>query len=226
MIKKDTKKSNSTKNSLLKNDLIKDETIKINNNDMKFNVIVGNPPYQDKGGAGGTSDASIFQHFSELATKLSSRYVSLIIPSRWFAGGRENLVGDFRKKMLTSGNIEELTVYTNSKELFDNVEIKGGLCYYLENKEHKGLCKYTIHRDGTTQTKNIKLDKIYREMIAHAFFFYFFSIMAIFSALMVIASRNTVNSVFFLILDFISSLREIIQLMISLIDCSNSISRF
>ena len=61
--------------------------------------------------------------------------------------------------MLTSGNIEELTVYTNSKELFDNVEIKGGLCYYLENKEHKGLCKYTIHRDGTTQTKNIKLDK-------------------------------------------------------------------
>lgn len=141
------------------NNLIEDENIKLNNKNMKFDVIVGNPPYQDKGGAGGTSDASIFQHFCDLATKVSTQYVSLIIPSRWFAGGRENLVGDFRKKMLTSGKIQELTAFTNSKELFDNVEIKGGLCYYLENKKHNGLCKYTIHRDGTIQTSNLKLDK-------------------------------------------------------------------
>lgn len=141
------------------NKLIEKNSLEINKKKMKFNVIVGNPPYQDKGGAGGTSDASIFQLFCELASEVSSQYVALIIPSRWFAGGRENLVGDFRKKMLTSGKIQELTVFTNSKELFESVEIKGGLCYYLENKNYFGECKYTIYRDGTTQTRNLKLDQ-------------------------------------------------------------------
>lgn len=65
---------------------------KSNNNDnMKFNAIVGNPPYQDTGGAGGNNDAPIFHHFCRIASKVSSKYSSLIIPSRWFAAGRENL---------------------------------------------------------------------------------------------------------------------------------------
>lgn len=152
--------TNYTSYDLIKdNKLVDKDTIKMNNKKMKFNVIVGNPPYQDKGGAGGTSDASIFQYFCDLASVVSSQYVSFIIPSRWFAGGRENLVGDFRKRMLTSGKIQQLTVFTNSNEIFDNVEIKGGLCYYLENKSHNGECKYTIYRDGTTQTINLKLDQ-------------------------------------------------------------------
>ena len=71
------------------NDLIEDETIKINNNNMKFNTVVGNPPYQDKGGSGGNNDAPIYQHFSRIATSLSSNYVSLIIPARWFTSKRK-----------------------------------------------------------------------------------------------------------------------------------------
>lgn len=132
---------------------------KSNNNDnMKFNAIVGNPPYQLTGGSGGNNDAPIFQHFCRIANKVSNRYVSLIIPARWFAAGRENLLGDFRKEMLNSGHLEKLIVFSNSSELFPNVEIKGGICYYLEDKEYIGNCNYILHRDATVQKSKINLN--------------------------------------------------------------------
>ncbi len=130
----------------------------IRENDMKFNVIVGNPPYQDTGGSGGNNDAPVFQHFCKIASRISSQYSSLVIPSRWFAAGRENLLAEFRKEMLNSGNIEKLIVYSNSNELFPNVEIKGGVCYYLENKDYSADCKYILHRDGETQEKYMPLN--------------------------------------------------------------------
>lgn len=126
---------------------------------MKFNVVVGNPPYQDKGGSGGNNDAPIFQHFSRIATALSSNYASLIIPSRWFAAGRENLLGDFRKEMLNSGLIQKLQVFSNSSSLFPAVEIKGGVCIYLENKNHKSnLCSFELFQDGQIQKSTIQLN--------------------------------------------------------------------
>jgi hypothetical protein len=132
---------------------------KSNNNDnMKFNAIVGNPPYQLTGGSGGNNDAPIFQHFCRIANKVSNRYVSLIIPSRWFAAGRENLLGDFRKEMLNSGHLEKLIVFSNSNELFPNVEIKGGICYYLEDKNYNSNCNYILHRDATVQKSKINLN--------------------------------------------------------------------
>jgi len=141
------------------NKIISKEYLKINNNNMKFNVIVGNPPYQDKGGSGGNNDAPIFQHFSRIATALSSSYASLIIPSRWFAAGRENLLGDFRREMLNNGLIEKLQVFSNSSSLFPNVEIKGGVCIYLENKKHKSnLCSYELIQDGLIQKSTIQLN--------------------------------------------------------------------
>lgn len=141
----------------IKNEL--QENFGIEEKDMKFTAVVGNPPYQDKGGAGGTSDASIYQHFCEISTKISSQYVSLIIPARWFSGGRENLVGGFRRNMLNNDHIQKLTAYTNSKKIFPNVEIKGGVCYYLENKKYNGECEFTLYKDGTIQTSKIKLNK-------------------------------------------------------------------
>ncbi|TDT71959.1 superfamily II DNA or RNA helicase [Hypnocyclicus thermotrophus] len=128
------------------------------NDDMKFNAIVGNPPYQDMGGAGGNNDAPIFQHFCSIASKISNQYVSLIIPARWFAAGRENLLGDFRKEMLNSERIEKLVTYSDSSNLFSKVEIKGGICYYLENKRYKGKCNYILHRDQTIQQAEIQLN--------------------------------------------------------------------
>ena len=133
---------------------------KSNNNDnMKFNAIVGNPPYQDTGGAGGNNDAPIFQHFCRIASKVTSGYASLVIPSRWFAAGRENLLGEFRKEMLNSGKIQSLIVYSDSSKLFSNVEIKGGVCYYLENINHKDKCNYILHRNGEIQMSEISLNK-------------------------------------------------------------------
>jgi hypothetical protein len=151
---------NYTAYDLIKeNKSTKNEHLKINNKNMKFNVIVGNPPYQDKGGSGGNNDAPIFQHFSRIATALSSNYASLIIPSRWFAAGRENLLGDFRKEMLNNGLIEKLQVFSNSSSLFPAVEIKGGVCIYLENKNHKSnLCSFELIQDGLIQKSTVQLN--------------------------------------------------------------------
>lgn len=132
---------------------------KANENDnMKFKAIVGNPPYQDMGGSGGTNDAPIYQEFCMIASRIKPNLVSLVIPSRWFAAGRENLLGDFRSKMLKSGNVSKLTAYNNSRDLFSNVEIKGGVCYFLEDLNYQGNCDYTLVNGDTIQSDSISLD--------------------------------------------------------------------
>ncbi len=132
---------------------------KANENDnMKFKAIVGNPPYQDIGGSGGTNDAPIYQEFCMIASRIKPNFVSLVIPSRWFAAGRENLLGDFRSKMLKSGNVSKLTAYNNSRDLFSNVEIKGGVCYFLEDSSYSGECDYTLVNGNTIQSDSISLD--------------------------------------------------------------------
>lgn len=127
-------------------------------NDMKFNAIVGNPPYQLTGGAGGTSDSSIYQEFCHIATQLKPSYVSMIIPSRWFAAGRDNLLKDFRDYMLTSGHIKNLYAYSNSRDLFTTVEIKGGVCYYLDDQNYKGNCTYSLNHNGQIDTYTFALN--------------------------------------------------------------------
>ena len=126
---------------------------------VKINAIVGNPPYQDMGGSGGTNDAPIYQEFGMIASRIKPKYVSLVIPSRWFAAGRDNLIGDFRSHMLNSGNIQRLVTYNNSRELFPNVEIKGGICYYLEDFAYKGICNYTLISEEGRLTDNLKLNQ-------------------------------------------------------------------
>lgn len=111
---------------------------------MKFNAVVGNPPYQLEGGSGGTSDSPVYQYFAENALTLTNKYTSLIMPSRWFAGGRENLIGDFRKRMLESQILRKIFVYDDSHDIFPVVEIKGGLCYYLSDKYYQGNCEYYL----------------------------------------------------------------------------------
>ena len=126
--------------------------------DMKFNAIVGNPPYQQMGGSGGTNDASIFQLFCGIATRLSPDYVSMIIPSKWFSGGRDNLLKPFREAMLSGGHLMKLVAYADSSEIFSNVEIKGGICYYLENAMYKGDCVYTLVKDGKAESREMSLN--------------------------------------------------------------------
>jgi hypothetical protein len=126
---------------------------KINQDEnMKIDAIIGNPPYQVMGGSGGSNDAPIYQLFANISTRITSHYTSLIMPARWFAAGRENLLGDFRKRMLSCGNILKLIAYSNGSDVFNNVEIKGGVCYYLEDIKRKGLCKYTLIESSERQT--------------------------------------------------------------------------
>ena len=126
---------------------------------MKFDCVVGNPPYQLEGGSGGSNDAPIYQEFVMLANSLKPTYSSLIMPARWFAAGRENLLGTFRQFMLNNKSLQKLTAYTDSSNLFTTVEIKGGICYYLLNKNHNGNCLYTIIKDGKTQSMERDLSK-------------------------------------------------------------------
>ena len=115
---------------------------------MKIDAVVGNPPYMESGGSGGSNDAPIYQYFATTAEAMRPNYISLIIPSRWFSGGRENLLGQFREDMLHSSEIKSMTVFSNSHDVFPSVEIKGGLCYYLIDKKHNGKCQYTLVQNG------------------------------------------------------------------------------
>lgn len=112
--------------------------------DMQFDVIIGNPPYQMTGGGGGTNDSSIYHLFVEQAFKLEPRFVSMVIPSRWMAGGRG--MDDFRSDMLSSSKLVELVDYPVSKDVFPGVEVKGGICYFLWDSQHNGQTNFTSVR--------------------------------------------------------------------------------
>ena len=135
---------------------------------MKFDAVVGNPPYQLSGGSGGTNDAPIYQYFVSSAQKLQADYTSLIIPSRWFSGGRENLLAEFRHDMLADGGISKMFVFSDSHDIFPSVEIKGGLCYFLSQEGYSGECEYTLVKNGTPTTimRNLNdFDVLIREPI-------------------------------------------------------------
>ncbi len=119
---------------------------------MQFDVIIGNPPYQMTGGAGGSSDSSIYHLFVQQAFNLEPRFVSMVVPSRWMAGGRG--LDEFRAEMLNSGHIRALTDFPDSGAAFPGVQIKGGICYFLWDRDHTGSCEVTRMADGAEHVQN------------------------------------------------------------------------
>lgn len=127
-------------------DNIKTRLAEIFGGNMQFDVIIGNPPYQMTGGSGGTSDSSIYHLFVEQALKLDPRFLTMVLPSRWLAGGRG--MDDFRKVMLGDRHVRDLVDYPVASDVFPGVEIKAGVCYFLWDASHNGDCKVTTIRGG------------------------------------------------------------------------------
>lgn len=128
-------------------------------NNMKFDVIIGNPPYQLS--TGSQSQATpLYDKFVLQSIKLNPHYLAMIIPSRWFSGGMG--LNNFRDKMLHDNRISEIHDYPETSDCFPGLNIRGGVCYFLWDKDHSGYCNVTTHKSntiGSTQARPLLEDE-------------------------------------------------------------------
>ena len=113
---------------------------------MKFDVIVGNPPYQLSDGGNSRSAGPIYHKFVQQAKKLNPKYLTMILPARWYAGGKG--LDDFRAEMLADKRIRKIVDFENSNDVFPGVDVAGGICYFLWDRDNKGLCELVNLIDG------------------------------------------------------------------------------
>ena len=130
---------------------------------MTFDVIIGNPPYQLSDGGGMQTDSStgsaipLYHKFIIQAKKLSPHYLIMIIPARWYSGGRG--LDEFRDIMINDERISHLIDFPDSKECFPGVDIAGGVCYFRWDKQHVGECITTNIEKGNARTLVRKLNE-------------------------------------------------------------------
>jgi len=115
--------------------------------ELKFDVIIGNPPYQEMDGGGmGTSAMPLYHHFVDHAKKLNPKLLSFIIPARWYSGGKG--LHAFRDEMLNDKRIRELHDFFDATDCFPDIDISGGVCYFLWDRDYDGDCRVVTYRSG------------------------------------------------------------------------------
>jgi len=134
---------------------IKTRLAEIFGGDMQFDVIIGNPPYQLDDGGFGASAIPIYNRFVEQAKALEPRFLTMVIPSRWLFGGRG--LDDFRKAMLTDNRIRKLVDYPDSRQVFPSVDVAGGICYFLWDRDNPGDCRVVEFEHGLTSSEAVRL---------------------------------------------------------------------
>jgi hypothetical protein len=123
---------------------------------VKFDVIVGNPPYQLSDGGFGRSASPIYHRFVMQAKKLEPRYLTMVIPSRWFAGGKG--LDEFRESMLTDDRLRSIEDYLSASDVFPGIGLKGGVCYFVWDRDNPGPCRVTTYfKDNPPSTATRQL---------------------------------------------------------------------
>ena len=126
------------------------ETIQEGSTSMKFDYVIGNPPYQISDGGAGVSATPIYNRFIEAIKTTHPGAICLIIPAKWYSGGKG--LDKFREEMLGDRHISKLVDYSNSLDVFPNVDVAGGVCYFVWKEAYNGKCKYTNYRNGKATT--------------------------------------------------------------------------
>jgi site-specific DNA-methyltransferase (adenine-specific) len=124
---------------------------------IDFDVIIGNPPYQKNDAGFGRSAGPVYHLFVEHAKKLNPKYLVMIIPARWYAGGKG--LDEFRRHMLNDDRTCILVDYSDASEVFPGVDIAGGICYFLWHRDHHGPCMVTNINKGLRQESVRRLDE-------------------------------------------------------------------
>jgi len=135
-------------------DNIKTRLAEIFGGNMQFDVIIGNPPYQMDDGGFGASAIPIYNKFVEQAKALEPRYLTMVIPSRWLFGGRG--LDEFRKVMLGDNRIRKLFDYPDSRVIFPSVDVAGGICYFLWDRDNPGNCRVVEFEHGQEPSEAVR----------------------------------------------------------------------